>query len=41
MPKTKQELIDLIEAGIYYFNYVDRTIQRNGSTAVEYRGEAA
>lgn len=41
MPKTKQELIDLIEAGIYYFNYVDRTIQRNGSTAVEYRSEAA
>ncbi|MBP5810225.1 IS3 family transposase [Lactiplantibacillus argentoratensis] len=39
-PKSKQELIDLIETGIYYFNYVDRTVQRNGSTAAEYRDEA-
>lgn len=41
MPKTKEELIKLIEEGIHYFNYIDRTAQRNGSTAVEYRGEAA
>ncbi|MDT7013632.1 IS3 family transposase [Levilactobacillus namurensis] len=41
MPKTEQELIDLIEAGVYYFNYIDRTTQRNGSTANEYRREAA
>jgi len=41
LPKTRKELIKLIEEGIYYFNYIDRTAQRNGSTAVEYRGEAA
>ncbi|MCT4487159.1 MULTISPECIES: IS3 family transposase [Levilactobacillus] len=41
MPKTREELVKLIEAGIYYFNYIDRTAQRNGSTANEYRDEAA
>lgn len=40
-PKTRQELVELIETGIHYFNYIDRTIQRNGSTAKEYRDEAA
>jgi len=40
IPKTKAELIALIEEGIHYFNYIDRTTQRNGSTAVEYRSEA-
>ena len=39
--QEEQELIDLIEAGVYYFNYIDRTTQRNGSTANEYRREAA
>lgn len=41
MPKTQTELIKLIEEGIHYFNYIDRTTQRNGFTAVEYRSEAA
>lgn len=40
MPKTLKELKALIEEGIYYFNYIDRTGQRNGLTASEYRGEA-
>ncbi|CAM3319382.1 IS3 family transposase [Lactiplantibacillus plajomi] len=40
-PKTRQELVELIETGIHYFNYIDRTIQRNGSTAKEYRDKAA
>lgn len=39
-PKTFENLQELIEEGIYYFNYLDRTGQRNGLTAIEYRGEA-
>lgn len=41
MPKTESELTTLIEQGIHYFNYIDRTTQRSGFTAVEYRGKAA
>ncbi|MHA3066489.1 DDE-type integrase/transposase/recombinase [Lacticaseibacillus saniviri] len=41
MPKTYQELVDLVESGIEYFNHYNRSTQRNGLTPDEYWDEAA
>ncbi len=40
-PKTYEELLQLIEAGIEYFNHQNRSAQRNGLTPDEYWNEAA
>lgn len=41
MPKTYQEFVKLVDEGIYYFNYVDRSPARNDLTPVEYWNEVA
>nr|WP_211089124.1 IS3 family transposase [Levilactobacillus tujiorum] len=41
MPKTYQEFIALVDEGIHYFNYLDRSPKRNDLTPVEYWNEAA
>jgi len=40
MPKTYQELMKLVEAGIEYFNHYNRSTQRNGLTPDEYWNKA-
>jgi len=41
MPATYQEFKALVNEGIHYFNYLDRSPARNDLTPVEYRNEAA
>lgn len=41
LAKTYEELVKLVEDGIYYFNHFARTLQRNGLTTDEYWSEAA
>lgn len=41
MPNTYEELVKLVNEGIHYFNYLDRSPERNGLTPVEYWNEAA
>jgi len=39
MAKTSKELVRLVEAGIHYFNYYNRSNQINGFTPAEYWSE--
>ena len=41
MPSTYKEFKDLVDKGIYYFNYLDRSPARSDLTPVEYRNEVA
>lgn len=40
MPTTYQEFVALVEAGIHYFNHLDRSPARNDLTPAEYWNEA-
>ena len=40
-PQTYQEFVKLVDEGIYYFNYLDRSPARNDLTPVEYWNEVA
>jgi len=41
MPSTYKEFKELVDEGIHYFNYLDRSPARNDLTPVEYRNEVA